>query len=87
MIWGAKAIWREWIKNVEMTVFQESLIQRGLREIPEAEDKMLGCVDPCLGYTAVLAAECLEEIDKVHEEVTHCDLLVRSSSLSFLIRD
>ena len=37
---------------------------------------MPSCVSFPLGYSVVLAAECLEAIDKVSEEVVHNDLLV-----------
>jgi len=61
-----------------MSMFQESLIRRGLQEHPYKEDHMPMCVSYLLGYSAVLAAECLEVIDKVSEDVVHNDLLVGS---------
>jgi len=59
-------------------VFQEALISRGLKEHPDEEDVMPTCVSYPLGYSAVLAAECLEAINIVSEEAIRFDLLVGS---------
>ena len=42
-MWGAQEIWRR-LPNIEMLVFQESLIKRGLQEHPYKEDHMPTCV-------------------------------------------
>ena len=69
-------MWRKRLPLIEMMVFQESLIARGLKEFPDKEDQMpMECSVP-MGYLAVLAAECLEVIDKVLESVIHNDCLV-----------
>jgi len=78
VIWGTQEIWRRRLPNIEMSIFQESLIRRGLQEHPDKEDHMPTCMLYLLGYSAVLAAECLEAIDKVLEDVVHNDLLVGS---------
>jgi len=75
-IWGAAETWRERLPAIEMLVFQEELIARGLKEHPDEEDAMLSSVQFPIMYTAVLAGECLEEIDKVNESVVTLDLLV-----------
>ena len=62
--------------SIEMTVFQESLIARGLKESPDEEDQMPMECSVLMGYLAVLATECLEAIDKVLERVVHNDCLV-----------
>jgi len=63
-IWGAAEMWRECLLAIEMSVFQEELIARGLKEYTDEEDAMLLSVQFPIMYTAVLAGECLEEIDK-----------------------
>jgi len=77
-IWVVQATWRKRLPSIEMTVFQEALISRGLKEHPEGGDLMLTCVSYPLGYLVVLAAECLEAIDTVSEEAIQFDLLVGS---------
>jgi len=77
-IWGAQETWRKRLLSIELTVFQEALVSRGLKEHPNEEDQMPTCVSYPLGYLAVLAAKCLEAINKVSEEVVHNDLLVGS---------
>ena len=77
-IWAAQETWRRRLPLIEMTVFQEALISRGLKEYPDKEDKMPTCVSYLLGYLSVLAAECLEVINKVSEETIHNDLLIGS---------
>ena len=78
-VFGAKKIWQRRVKDLEMTVFQESLISRGLMERHDEEARVSSDVDTCLGFSAVLSAECLEAVDRVSEEVTHHDLLVSTS--------
>ena len=75
-IWAAKETWRGRLLAIEMLVFQEVLIVRGLKEHLDEEDQMLTCVSYPLGYLVVLATECLEEVNKVNDEVIHNDLLV-----------
>jgi len=76
MIWAVQTMWRKRLLSIKMTVFQESLIARGLKEFPDKEDQMpMECLVP-MGYSAVLAAECLEVIDKVSESIVHNDCLV-----------
>ena len=70
-------MWRGRLPSIEMTVFQEFLITRGLKEFSDEEDQMpMECSVP-MGYSAVLAAECLEAIDEVSESVVHNDCLVQ----------
>ena len=76
MIWVAQTMWRKRLPSIEMTVFQESLIARGLKEFPDKEDQMLRECSVSMGYSAVLAAECLEMIDDVLESVIHNNCLV-----------
>ena len=57
-------------------MFQEELIARGLKEHADEEDAMLASVQFPIMYAAVLAEECLEEINKVNESVVTLDLVV-----------
>jgi len=75
-IWGAADTWRERLPAIEMSVFQEELIARGLKEHANEADAMLASVQFPLMYTVVLAGECLEEIDKVNKSVVTLDLAV-----------
>jgi len=75
-VWVVQTMWRERLLLIEMMVFQESLIARGLKEFPDEEDQMLMECLVLVGYSAVLAAECLEAIEEVSERVIHNDCLV-----------
>ena len=72
-IWGAAEMWWERLPAVEMSVFQEELIARGLKEHANKADVMLASVQFPIMYTAILAGEWLEEIDKVNECVVTLD--------------
>jgi len=80
-IWGAAETWRERLPNIEMSVFQEELIARGLKERTNEEDAMPASVQFPIMYVVVLAGECLEEIDKANESVVTWDLVVSRSYL------
>jgi len=69
-------MWWERLPAIEMLVFQEELIARGLKEHANEADAMPASVQFPLMYTVVLAGECLEEIDKVNESVVTLDLMV-----------
>jgi len=75
-IWGVAEVWRECLPSVEMSAFQEELIARGLKEHADKVDAMPASVQFPIMYSAVLAGECLEEIDKVNESVVTLDLVV-----------
>jgi len=80
-IWGAAETWQECLPNIKMSVFQEELIARGLKEHADEEDAILASVQFPIMYVAVLAGECLEEIEKVNESVVTLDLVVSRSYL------
>ena len=82
-IWAAAETWRQRLPAIEMTVFQEALIARGLKEHADEEDAMPASVQFPIAYAAVLAGECLEEIDKVNENVVNQDLVVSRSYFVF----
>ena len=75
-IWGAAETWRERLLAIKMSVFQEELIARGLKEHADEEDVMPASVQFPIMYTVMLAGECLEEIDKVNKSVVTLDLVV-----------
>jgi len=75
-IWGATETWRECLPAVEMSVFQEELIARGLKEHADEVDTMPASIQFPIMYSAVLAGESLEEIDKVNESVVTLDFVV-----------
>jgi len=75
-IWGAAETWREHLPAIKMLVFQEELIVRGLKEHADEEDVMPASIQFLIMYSAVLAGECLEEIDKVNKSVVTLDLVV-----------
>jgi len=56
-IWGAAETWQECLPAIEMSVFQEELIARGLKEHADEADAMPASVQFLLMYTAVLAGE------------------------------
>jgi len=66
----------ECLSGIEMSVFQEELIARGLKEHADEEDTMPVSIQFPIMYVAVLAGECLEEIDKVNESAVTLDLVV-----------
>ena len=66
-IWGAAETWQERLPSIKMSVFQEELIARGLKEHADEEDAMPLSIQFPIVYAAVLAGECLEEIDKVND--------------------
>ena len=73
-------MWREGIKKLECTRYQEAMITRGLRDVHDVEDRMTLEVDHCMGYTAVLAAEAFKTIDDVSEAGILADLKVHYPS-------
>ena len=75
-IWAAHEIWKLRVKNVEMTVFQEAMLEQGLVEYAEPGDAAPDEVTVPLAYAVVIAGECLEMIDNLKEEVVHNDLMV-----------
>jgi len=60
-IWGAAKTWQERLPAVEMSVFQEELIARGLKEHADKADAMQVSVQFPIMYLAVLAGECVEQ--------------------------
>ena len=65
------------MKSVELSPFQEAMLESGLREFYETQDQMPGCADVPIGFTAVMVGECFEAIGELTDKVIHKDLLVR----------
>ena len=80
-VWATKRIWREQIKSVELSPFQEALLESGLREFHKSQDQMLGCLDVPIRFDSVMAGECFEVIGELMDEMIHNDLLVRRLSV------
>ena len=80
-VWAAKRIWKERIKSVELSPFQEAMLESGLREFHESQDQMPGCADVPIGFASVMAGECFEAIGELTDELIHKDLLVRRLSV------
>ena len=80
-VWAAKRIWKERIKSVELSPFQEAMLESGLREFHESQDQMPGCADIPIGFASVMAGECFETIGELTDEMIHNDLLVRRLSV------
>jgi len=49
---------------------------KGLKEHADEEDVMPSSVQFPIAYAAVLAGECLEEIDKINKSMVNLDLVV-----------
>ena len=79
--WATKRIWKEQIKSVELSPFQEVMLELGLREFHESQDQILGCTDIPIGFASVMAGECFEVIGELTDEMIHNDLLVRRLSV------
>jgi len=52
----------EKVKRMEMSLFQEEFVRRGLRLVHDAPDQVNLAVDTCIGYAAVLGAEVFTEM-------------------------
>ena len=85
-VWATKRIWREQIKSVELSPFQEALLESGLRDFHEPADKMPGCADIPIGFTSLMAGECFEVIGELTDEMIHNDLLVRRLPVCFCLK-
>ena len=84
-VWAAKRIWRERIKSVEVTPFQEAMLEASLWDFHEMADQMPGCADVPIGFALVMAGECFESIEQLTDDVIHNDLLVRRLLVQHLV--
>jgi len=55
-IWAAHEIWSLWVRQVEMTVFQESMLEQGLVEYCMTEDAAPDSVMVPIHYVVVVRA-------------------------------
>ena len=72
-----KRIWRDQIKSVELTAFQESMLQAGLWEFHDMEDQVPRCADVSVGFCICNGRGVLSEDRRLSDEVINNDLLVR----------
>jgi len=79
-IWAACEIWKSRVKNMEMMVFQEVMLEQGLVEFAGPGDAAPDEVMVPIAYAVVTAGECLETINDL-KEVIHNDLLVGMMSV------
>ena len=80
-VWAVKRIWKERIKSVKLSPFQEAMLESGLREFHESQDQILGCADVPIGFASAMTGECFEAIRELTDEMIHNDLLVRRLSV------
>ena len=80
-VWTAPEIWSWQVKQIEMTAFQEAMLERSLAEYCMTEDAAPDEVAVLIAYVAVMAGECLEMIDNLSEDVIHKDLMVGITSV------
>ena len=71
MVQAGKVMWEEKVKRMEMSIFQEEFVRRGLRLVHNAPDQINPAVDTCIGYATVLGAEMFMEMEGMVEEVSH----------------
>ena len=65
------------MKGMEMSLFQEEFVRRGLRLVHDVPNQVNPAVDTRIGYTAVLGAEVFTEMEGMVEEVSHLGFPVR----------
>ena len=59
---------------MEVTPFQESLLESGLWDFHEMVDQIPGCVDVPIGFASVMAGKRFEAIEQLTDDVIHHDL-------------
>ena len=59
--------------EIELSLFQESILSRGLRAMHDVEDKMCDTVDVVIGYLAVLGAELFSELEMTNDSLQRLD--------------
>ena len=78
-VYAAKAVGRKLLGRVELTPYQDALLERGLVETHDIEDQMVPIVDLAIGYSAAVGLEAFQSMDNMSEEMsrveTRMDLL------------
>ena len=59
--------------EIELSLFQELFLSRGLRAIHDVEDKMCDTIDIAIGYSAVLGAELFSEVEMTNDSLQRLD--------------
>ena len=57
------------------------MIERGLREFPEEDDKMTDVISYPFGYSAVLVGEAFASIDDLYKRIVNDELVVGGVSV------
>jgi len=71
LVQAGKMVWEEKVKKMEMMLFQEEFVRRGLRLVHDAPDQINPADDTYIGYVAVLGAEIFTKMEGMVEEVSH----------------
>src|SRR5258705_13020872 len=78
-VYAAKAVGRKSLGRVELTPYQDALLERGLVETHDIEHQMVPIVDLAVGYSAAVGLEGFQAMDNMSEEMrrveTRMDLL------------
>ena len=61
-VWAVKRIWKERIKSIKLSPFQEAMLELGLREFHESQDQMLGCANIPIGFASVMVGSVLRRL-------------------------
>jgi len=70
MVQAGKMMWEEKVKKMEMSIFQEEFVQRGLRLVHDVPDQINPAVNTYIGYVVVLGAKMFTEMEGMVKEVS-----------------
>src|SRR5258705_442090 len=69
-VYAAKAVGRKTLGRVELTPYQDALLDRGLVETHDIEDQMVPICDLAVGYSAAVGLEVFQSMDHMSEEMS-----------------
>src|SRR5258705_13092049 len=72
-VYAAKAVGRKSLGRVELTPYQDALLDRGLVETHDIEDQMVPIVDLAVGYSAAVGLETFQSMDNMSEEMSRVE--------------
>src|SRR5258707_2978736 len=72
-VYAAKAVGRKSLGRVELTPYQDALLERGLVETHDIEDQMVPIVDLAVGYSAAIGLETFRAMDNMSEEMSRAE--------------
>src|SRR5258707_3264924 len=73
-VYAAKAVGRKSLGRVELTPYQDALLERGLMESHDIEDQMVPIVDLAVGYSAGVGLETFQAMDNMSEEMNRVEM-------------